>query len=230
MDSTQRVVRRSGLFSRLLTALVYMSAALLFYSVWRENAPDHLTDSWPWKLKLLDLQSATTAVVGSLGASLARSQYARTVRPALGYFGRVMTDMAPAGRLAWGCHVLNGAQDVAIVEHMAYRVELTVPSGDGPPVAASSRWTDREEAVQLIASRGPEPGTDFDLHFVGAGRPIPAQGLMLVGWFTETAMREVRSVLVQVRVTDRVGDTHERVIDVLKAADRTPLRPGPLPF
>ncbi|WP_236568169.1 hypothetical protein [Streptomyces sp. MBT58] len=74
MNTSQRVVRRNRVLSGLLTWLVHLSLLLLAYSVWRENAPDTLTDSWPWKLQLLDVQSATTAAVGSLGASLARAQ------------------------------------------------------------------------------------------------------------------------------------------------------------
>src|SRR5687768_7230265 len=108
METAQRVVRKSALLSRLVTALVGVSIVLLCYSIWRENAPDELTRSWPWKLKLLDIQSATTAAVGTLGASLARAQYARAVRPALGHAGRAMAGLAPEERLAWGCHIFNG--------------------------------------------------------------------------------------------------------------------------
>ncbi|MFE9952147.1 hypothetical protein ACFYRJ_32235, partial [Streptomyces sp. NPDC005531] len=71
---------------------------------------------------------------------------------------------------------------------------------------------------------------DFGLEFLGAGRPIPPQGLMFVGWFAEPAMREVETVFVRVRVVDRVGDTHERVIDLLKGVNRSPRHPDPAPF
>ncbi|MFW3476379.1 hypothetical protein ACN24M_35225 [Streptomyces microflavus] len=187
MNTSQRVVRRNRVLSGLLTWLVHLSLLLLAYSVWRENAPDTLTDSWPWKLQLLDVQSATTAV-GSLGASLARAQYARAVRPALGYFGQVKEGMAPDDRLA---------------------------------------WVRRDEAQRVIEERGPVDRADFALHFIGVGRPLPAQGMMLIGWFTEAAMAQVRDVHVRLRVTDRVGDTHERIIDVLKGADRSPRRADP---
>ncbi|MFH8376721.1 hypothetical protein ACH4A7_24660 [Streptomyces cyaneofuscatus] len=73
MNESQRVVRRNRVFSGLVTWLAYLSLLLLAYSVWRENAPDRLTGSWPWKLELLDGQSAATAVVGSMGAALARA-------------------------------------------------------------------------------------------------------------------------------------------------------------
>ncbi|KPL36184.1 hypothetical protein JI76_04315 [Streptomyces anulatus] len=224
MRTSQRVVRRNRVFSRLLTCMVYLSLLLLAYSVWRTNAPDTLTDSWPWKLELLDGQSATTAVVGSMGAALARGQYARAVRPALGYYGRATADIAPDDRLVWACHVVNAAQDVAVVDGIAYRVVLT---GDADPTDDETGWVDRERAKRAIEERGPVDRSDFSLHFISADKPLPAQGLMLIGWFTEEAMAEVRDVHVRLRVTDRVGDTHERIIDVLKGADRSLRRVDP---
>ncbi|WP_241837633.1 hypothetical protein [Streptomyces sp. CB02115] len=204
--------------------MVYLSLLLLAYSVWRTNAPDTLTDSWPWKLELLDGQSATTAVVGSMGAALARGQYARAVRPALGYYGRATAGIAPDDRLAWTCHVVNAAQDVAVVDGIAYRVVL---AGDADPTDDETGWVDRERAKRAIGERGPVDRSDFSLHFISADKPLPAQGLMLIGWFTEEAMAEVRDVHVRLRVTDRVGDTHERIIDVLKGADRSLRRVDP---
>ncbi|MFB7479593.1 hypothetical protein ACFUEM_08405 [Streptomyces anulatus] len=224
MRTSQRVVRRNRVYSRLLTCMVYLSLLLLAYSVWRTNAPDTLTDSWPWKLELLDGQSATTAVVGSMGAALARGQYARAVRPALGYYGRATAGIAPDDRLAWTCHVVNAAQDVAVVDGIAYRVVL---AGDADPTDDETGWVDRQRAKRAIEERGPVDRSDFSLHFISADKPLPAQGLMLIGWFTEEAMAEVRDVHVRLRVTDRVGDTHERIIDVLKGADRSLRRVDP---
>ncbi|WP_415961001.1 hypothetical protein [Streptomyces sp. 021-4] len=224
METAQRVVRRNRLYSRLVSVLVYVSFLLLCYSVWRQNAPDTLTGSWPWKLELLDVQSAATATVGSLGAALARAQYARAVRPALGYFGRVMADMAPGERLAWACSVFNAAQDVAVVEEISYLVVLTARSEDAEE---ETDWVNREEAERTVVDRGPESRTDFALHAIGVGRPVPAQGVMPLGWFTAAAMAQVRDVFVRVRVTDRVGDTHERVISMLKGADRSARRVDP---
>lgn len=229
METVQRVVRRNGLFSRLVLVLVVASLLLLCYSVLRENLPDRLTATWPWKLRLLDVQSATTATIGTVGASLARAQYARAVRPALGHFGRAIAELAPGGRLAWGCHLINGAQDVAITQEISYRVRFTVPPRRSD-VQDEPGWGSSQDATAAMESRGLEHSEDFKLEFIGPGRPIPAQGLMFLGWFTQAAMREVESVLVRIRVIDRVGDTHERCINLLKGANRTPRYPDAPPF
>ncbi|MFB7952425.1 hypothetical protein [Streptomyces sp. NPDC056045] len=224
METAQRVIRRSGLFSRLMSAMAGLCFLLLCYSVLRENMPSRLTSTWPWKLRLLDIQSATTATIGTVGALLARAQYARVVRPVLGYFGRTMADLAPDGQLAWTCHLINGAQDVAVVEEIDYQVRFTRSAlSDGAVDIA--HWESGRAAIAALASRGLEQHKDFTLHAIGPGRPIPGQGLMLLGWFTERAMREAECVIVRVRVVDRVGDTHERCVNLLKEANRHPRRP-----
>ncbi|MFD3610134.1 hypothetical protein ACFWXA_19030 [Streptomyces atroolivaceus] len=120
---------------------------------------------------------------------------------------------------------LNAAQDVAVVDHTGYRVEFALP-GAGRRPAGSERWASREETVRLITSRGLTDGTDFDLVRMGPGLPLPSRNL-LIGWLTEAATREVGVILVRVRVTDRVGDVHERTINLLKGAVRAPPHPNP---
>ncbi|MFD6423303.1 hypothetical protein [Streptomyces sp. NPDC060198] len=223
MDTDQRVIRRNGLLSRLTTALVIVSAGLLIYGVWRENAPPGLADHWPWKLRLLDIQSASTALVGSLGASLARAQYARAVRPALGHFGRVTDGLAPEGRLAWTCHVVNGSQDVAVVESLTYRMWLRGPT----PPAGAREWVNHAETLRALGAYGLSHRADFSLPSVGRGKPLLAQSPAPVGWFTEAALAVITEMHVRLRVTDRVGDTHERVMNLLRDVERIPERADP---
>ncbi len=229
METEQRVVQRSRLFSSLLLALVVLALLAFGYTVLRENLPERLTHNWPWKFKLLDFQSATQAVIATSGAALARAQYARTVRPALGYFGRVMVSMAPNDQLAWTCHLFNGAQDIATTVEVSYWVEFTqTAQADG--ASGSTRWETSQAVARTIETRSLVSSEDFRLDFIGTGRPLPAQGLMFLGWFTDRAMREVESVHARVRVVDRVGDTHERIIELLKGANRSPRHPDAPPF
>lgn len=229
METTQRVIHRNGLFSRLLLVLVGVAVLLLGYTLIRENLPQRLTRDWPWKLKLLDVQSAVAAVLATGGASLARAQYARTVRPAIGYFGRVIEGLAPGNRLAWVCHLFNGGQDVAVTTDLSYRITYT-SAALAQGATDSADWVTHQAVLASIESRGLLHRQDFALDLIGPGRPIPGEQMMFLGWFTEKAMREVENVFVRVRVLDRVGDTHERVINLLKGANRSPLHPDPPPF
>ncbi|MER6301844.1 hypothetical protein ABT247_20095 [Kitasatospora sp. NPDC001539] len=226
METAQRVVKRSAWFARLPVALAGLSLLLLVHALVRKNLA-HPTGVW--EADLLDTQAAVAAVLASAGAVLARAQYARAVRPALGWFGRVMADVTPDGELAWACHVMNGAQDVAVLTEVDYWVRFT-PTARAAGATDSTRWGTWHEAMAGLAAVGLEARVDFTLDLIGPGRPIPAQGLMFVGWFTEKAMAEIDDVFVRVRVTDRVGDTHERVLALLKGADRKPRSPGQPPF
>ncbi|KQV17102.1 MULTISPECIES: hypothetical protein [unclassified Kitasatospora] len=226
MESRQRVVRRNTLLSRLLNAAAAVALALLVYSVIRDNLPDQLRGSWPWKLKFLDIQSATTAALAALGASLARAQYARTVRPALGHSGRAVDGMAPFGQRAWACSLTNAGQDVAVVSEISYLVTL-LPAVPGEPSRVPGTWGTALQAIEGIAAEGLEVRKDFMLTVITAGTPLPGQGMRFLGWFTEKAMRVVDEVYIRVQVVDRVGDTHERIIACLKAADRSPAHIDP---
>ncbi|WP_405701136.1 hypothetical protein OG209_28650 [Streptomyces sp. NBC_01383] len=226
METSQRVVQRSVLFSRLLLVMVILSVMFLGYSLVRENLPARLTSTWPWKLRLLDIQSAVAAVLASGGAALARAQYARTVRPVLGHFGRVNADMAPGGQLAWVCHLFNGGQEVAVVTDLSYWIVYT-PEAHARGVRDSSRWVLQQSAVAEIETCSLSHKRDFSMNLVGPGRPIPGQQLVFLGWFTEKAMRELENVFVRVHAADRVGDTHERVIDLMKGVQRVPVHPDP---
>lgn len=228
METMQRVIHRSGLFSRLLFVLLWLALLLLVQALIRQNLPDPLTHSWPWKLQLLDVQSAVAAVLATGGASLARAQYARTVRPALGYFGRVYADFAPRGQLAWVCHMLNGSQDAAVIADVGYSIAYT-PAAQAGGARDSSGWVQHQAAVASIEACSLVNQEDFHLHLIGPGLPVSGHPL-LAGWFTEKAMRNVDDVFVRVRVLDRVGDTHERVINLLKGANRLPSHPDPPPL
>ncbi|MDX3412939.1 MULTISPECIES: hypothetical protein [unclassified Streptomyces] len=222
----QRVVHRSGLFSRLPIALLCLALVLFAHVLIRQNLPDRYTRDWPWRLELLDVQSAVAAVLATGGVALARAQYARTVRPALGYIGRVQRGHAPGDQLAWTCHLINSSQDVAVTVDMSYRVTYT-PAAHARGIVDWSEWGTRDAAVASIEASGLVHRTDFALNSMGAGWPLAGQQLPFLGWFTEKAMRDVDHVYVRVRVLDRVGDTYERVIDLLRAADRAPAHPDP---
>ncbi|MGW2525354.1 hypothetical protein ACWC09_52245 [Streptomyces sp. NPDC001617] len=218
METEQRVVRRSLLFSRLLWVLTAVAVVLLAFCLIKQNLPGHLTRSWPWRLQLLDIGSAVTAVLGTGGASLARAQYAQTVRPSLGSSGHVY-DRAPRGGLVWTFQLVNGSQDVAVIRSVAYWLTFTQTVLDAG-AANPERWLTQEEMVAAIAARRLVKGADFDFTHVGRGAVTSASRRTGLGWFSEKAMREVEDLYVQVTVLDRAGDTHERVLPLMKNVDR----------
>ncbi|GGR00825.1 hypothetical protein [Kitasatospora griseola] len=229
METEQRVVQRSGVFSRLLIGVVAASWLLLLHTVIRQNLHGDSLENWPWNIDLFDIQSATAAVLAASGAWLARAQYARAVRPAIGYFARIVDGIGPAGQLVWAVHAFNGAQDMATVTEMDYWVTFTEDARRAGAVDFTD-WGTSDEASSAIETRGLVRREDFTLDFIARGRPIPGQGLMFIGWFNEKSLGEVENVFVRLRAIDRVGDTHERTLSLMKGVDRHPQYPDPAPF
>ncbi len=227
VETEQRVVNRSWLFSRLLWVLTAVAVVLLVFCLIKENLPGHVARSWPWRLRLLDTGSALTAVLGTGGAALARAQYAQTVRPSLSSVGGVY-DHAPAGGLVWAFQLVNGSQDVAVIKNVAYWIvfsPVAIAAGSANP----GRWLSQEETVAAIETRQLAKGEHFDFRHLGRGAFISADRLTGIGWLSERAMQEVQDLFVEVRVLDRAGDTHERVMPLMKNVDRPLRHPSP-PF
>jgi hypothetical protein len=131
--------------------------------------------------------------------------------------------MAPRRRLVWACYLMNGGQDVAIVEEVVYQVRFTA-SARARGAVDELNWISNRDLVSVLLNRQLSKGADFALDVYGTGRPLPPQVMSIMGWFTQRAMGQVEHVYVRIRVVDRVGDVHERIIDLLKNADRAPRR------
>ncbi len=113
----QRTVRRRRAFFALPVAAVSVAATLLLWETVRLNVPAGAATGRPWRLRILDLESAAT-IVTFLGLFLiTRAQYAQTVRPAIGW------QMRRNSRR--GGHALRGRGDV---------LEIAVHNGGGTAV------------------------------------------------------------------------------------------------
>ncbi|WP_020123904.1 hypothetical protein [Streptomyces canus] len=225
METEQRVVHRSWLFSRLLWILTAIAVSLLVFCLVKENLPGHVARSWPWKLHLLDTGSAVTAVLGTGGVALARAQYAQTVKPSLSSVGAVY-DRSPTGGLVWAFQLANGSQDVAVIRNVAYWIVFS-PAAIAAWAANPGHWMPQEEVVAAIKNRQLAKGEHFDFKHLGRGAFISAGHPTGIGWLSERAMQEVQDLHVKVTVLDRAGDTHERVMPLMKNVDRPLRNPTP---
>ncbi|MDQ1036144.1 aromatic ring-cleaving dioxygenase [Streptomyces sp. V3I8] len=74
-----------------------------------------------------------------------------------------------------------------------------------------------EAAVDSTEGRALPSRRDSALGRVGPGRSVPGERSMFLVWFTEEAMAEVENLFV--------ADTHERIVNLLKGANRAPSQP-----
>jgi hypothetical protein len=212
----QRRIRRSPLLFTTPLVLLALLTAILLWEVIRSNITAEAQTEWPWRLHLLDMDALGSLLAVAGGAVLARAQYARTVRPYLGWRGSWQKGHLKEDASAWRVGVLNGGQHLAVIDTWDCRLVLT-----GQADSAHAQWVDLDEAVTELTAAGLVVAQDFQIIRFGTGFPLVGTGgyeTVLVGAFSKRFVRDVEALYLRFRVTDVVGDTHERVLDCMKGA------------
>ncbi len=216
LDDRQRRVRRSPLLFTAPLVLLCLLLVVLGWEIVRANIAPDARGAWPWRLQLLDMEPLGSLLAVASGAVFARAQYARTVRPALGWRAEWKRGLITADETGWRVGLVNGGQGTAVVEGIDYRV---VRAGAEP-----GEWTDFGGTLAQLSAAGLEFGTDYGLELFGAGSPLQGageQGTTRAGEFSKRFVTEIDALQLRLRVTDPVGDTYERVMDCLKGARLT---------
>lgn len=211
------------LFTAPLVLLLLLTAVLLWETV-RGNVSAEARTEWPWRLSLIDAQALGSLLAVAAGAVLARAQFARAKKPYIGWRAAWVKGVLRPGAPAWRVGILNGGQHLAVVESWHCRVVLK--GAADPPDA---RWASVHDTVAELTGAGLIAEEDFRLVGFGAGFPLVGGGTyetVLMGAFSERFVERVQSLYVRARITDVVGDTHERTMDCLKGL-RSPAAPRP---
>ncbi|MFG2840965.1 hypothetical protein ACGFZH_04155 [Streptomyces zaomyceticus] len=221
----QRRVRRSPLLFTAPIVMLVLLTAVLGWEVVRANMTEAARIEWPWRLELLDMEPLGSLLAVAVGAVLARAQYARTVRPALGWRADWTTGHLRGGVPEWQVGLLNGGSHTVVVEAYECRAVLR---GEDPRRPAP--WTDVQGVAEVLTGAGLTVGEDFQLvtmgHFPLVG--TASYETTMLGAFSQRFVDEVEALHLRVRVGDVVGDSHERILDALKGARSTSYqRPAP---
>lgn len=220
-DDRQRRIRRSPLLFVAPLVLLIVLTLVLLWEIVRSNITGDLAHQWPWRLRLMDMNPLGALLAVALAAVFGRAQYARTVQPVLGWSSSwTVGDLAP-DEPGWRVEVVNGGSQHAVVEQRDF---CFVPR-DGEP----TDWTDHDGLLQELAGRGLVAGKDYYLWLTGAGFPLGTGG-MRAGTYGQRFVDEIDQLRMRLRVTDAVGDSHERVMDLMRGARMErpggPVRPG----
>ncbi|MGW7049495.1 hypothetical protein ACWGDT_43950 [Streptomyces avermitilis] len=205
----QRLVRRSVAFYRIPLVLLASSFAFLIWSVVQKNVSAPLSREWPWRLVLLDIQSSANACLIIGGFMFARSQYARAVRPYVGWSGR--TEVS-GGRTVWEVTAKNHGSGPIVVFEPSYQIKLRSASG----AIFETSWLEWEEVRSELRNRISDP----DSFFLLLVRPIAYMtdsGLPLMR-FSPDVLSVIEDVLVKFEFKDVSGDTYETVVHGMRGA------------
>ncbi|MGY3683684.1 hypothetical protein [Streptomyces sp. TE33382] len=216
LSDTQRRVRRSPLLFTAPLVLLGLLTLVLIWEAIRANMTGEARTEWPWRLQLLDMEALGSLLAVAAGAVLARAQYARTVRPYLGWRGAWAKGLLKGDADAWRVGILNGGQHIAVIENWDCRLVRR-----GEPDAADAPWVDVSDVLDDLTAAGLLVKKDFQLIAFGPGFPLVGTGgyeSVLVGAFSRKFVEQVDALYVRVRVTDVVGDSHERVLDCMRGS------------
>ncbi|NNN32128.1 hypothetical protein HLK59_17510 [Streptomyces sp. S3(2020)] len=214
-DDRQRRIRRSPLLFVAPLVLLILLTLVLLWEIVRSNITGDLARQWPWRLRLMDMNPLGALLAVALAAVFGRAQYARTVRPAMGWSSAwTVGDLGP-DEPGWRVDVVNGGSQHAVVEETHY---CFVPRG-----GEAGEWTDHAGLIRALADHGLVAGKDYYLQLTGPGFPLGAGG-MRAGTYGRRFVDEIDQLRLRLRVTDAVGDSHERVMDLMRGARNE--RPG----
>lgn len=110
----------------------------------------------------------------------------------------------------WVVHLYNGGPGLCLVQSIAYMLK-TFAGDSSPPVALF-------ELIQMLEGIGLFIDDDYTLNPIGVGAPIPATTTLELVSFNRRALNLIESFDVVIRVTDIVGDEHERMLRCLQGA------------
>jgi hypothetical protein len=223
-DSAEHVRRNFALFF-IPIILLGLSTLLLVWAIVRINLPSSMQSNWPWKLQLLDIQSATTVVTIVAGLIFARAQFASAVRPMAGWRGRVVEARGYSSKLVWLVRVVNRVSVPASFHSLEYCVNLESGLAQKSQGKYAS-WMSRAEAISLLSSVGLKEHVDYELNYFGSNIAISNSydgGVLAI--FTRRAMKVIDDVLIRVQITDQSGDTRQITIYCLLGAVRDPKGP-----
>jgi hypothetical protein len=210
----QRTIRRRRAFFAAPIAATILASIALSWEIVRQNLPANMLEHWPWRLRLLDLQSGAT-VVTVLGLLLfTRAQYAEIVRPVIGWSLRHElidnhTQPLKGAGTALILVIYNSGGGVAVVESATYRFARNEDEIPSP-------WISADQIHGYLASAGLQNQKDYFLNLMRAGYPLPPNTdrdiAPLTGAITLASIVKFRIFDIKVTVRDSVGDTHERVM------------------
>lgn len=231
----QRLVKRNFWFSGLVRFLMAALIVILVWEIIRQNLDAAIQSHFPWRIHILET-SASASLLGVFTALwLAREQFARTVRPALGWAGYT-PEGAAAGRdlitvtsqiPKWLVFVYNGGQGRCIVKKADYRYSVFPNVDPGSAPERQDKWLPWREVIRDLGHLGVKLDTHYYLQTIGVGTSLsntPSTGERgPFAAFDGKTLALLQNLDVRLTVIDMAGDEYERVLRLLHIA------PSPYP-
>jgi hypothetical protein len=208
----QRVVSRNRLSYHVPLVLFWFLMLDVVWEVIKENRPANPSPPLPWWITVFNLNTAATAagILGSL--LLARTQFARAIRPSLGFNNTAQVTLTSSKRLTlpcrWTVNMINAGPGTCTVVRCEWRYAVADEE-------LEDLWMSWDEVVESLAQRGLVYGKHYYLVQLGPGAVFPVSSdpdhELEIACLSERAVSLLRALELRTRVIDMAGDIHERV-------------------
>ncbi|GII28786.1 hypothetical protein [Planotetraspora mira] len=211
----QRTIRRSRLFFVFPVIAIAIFAFNLIWEVVRHNMDQKSLTSWPFRFSMVDTSTTANILVLATGLLIARLQYARVLRPVIGFSIDDADGLFKPDSDQWRFWLFNAGPGTVVVERFEYYVEFKGDEDAGRLDMNDSRsWVPLAVVNDQLRSRGLKDGEDYFLRWNTKGAPVPPASSYKEGgrfaWFTIRGLAELERFDVRIQVMDGLGDIHER--------------------
>lgn len=211
-----RVVRRSRMFFTAPIAIIAVISLNLVWDVIRQNLGSHALSSWPLRFAVLDTSTTATALAIFVPLFMGRLQWARTLRPFVGFaIDDEGAQFSPSSQI-WRLWIYNSGPGAAVIDHVAYYVSFAdQPHGEG-----AEDWVSLSIVNDQLRSRNLADGVDYFMRLYARGAPFPVvqkySDGMVLAWFHVKALSLIRILDIRLTYTDSLGDMHEKKLPVIQ--------------
>lgn len=215
----QTLVARSVAFTIIPLVVATILLIDLIWEVVRSNVSPTFRQEWPFRFTILDSEVAAVLLVAVGGLIFAREQFARSVRPLIGWSSDIagnstLMDQDPS----WLIRIHNGSPGPCVVHECFYRVSIAQSNPSENPSSEVSAWGSYGDVVESLAAVGLKIGRDYGLDHSARGgviRSLSAGEGRELAAFSASALHLIESLDIKFRVIDIAGNTHERVVYTL---------------
>lgn len=210
------IIRRSRIFVLLPSIILGLLVLNLIWDIIKINLDPGVIKQWPWRFNLLDISTCATLAGIVAGLLLTRAQFARSIRPAIGWRAWEVKKSNYLVDSAWTVYLYNHGPGNCQVNKARYSYALT----DRPP----SGWKTWDMTVEELADMGMMRNRDYYLEDIGVGFSIPVAAVLLedseLAAFTSACLAKLSSLDVMLEIEDALGDIYARTIECLRDAHK----------
>lgn len=210
-EYTQKLVRRNKKFSLLPRIILAVLLLLLVWEIILVNLSDDFNG---WKFSLLGITSTASLCGVFITLIIVREQFAWTMRPNLSWLTSY-EKVKNLNKNAWSATLLNVGPGIGVIDQVTYTLEWY-----SDKISEKEFRISRSEFIGVLEYLNFKNEIDFHVRLVTPGAPLQTiknkeEGILMMA-LSEKVIKKFTRLDLHVRISDIMGDIHEKSIPFLK--------------